>query len=53
MLSNENGSLSLAGWLREFLRLEAAGGLLLIMAAALAMVVANSPLKEACFNPGG
>jgi NhaA family Na+:H+ antiporter len=33
-----------AGWLREFLRLEAAGGLLLMAAAALAMLVANSPL---------
>jgi NhaA family Na+:H+ antiporter len=33
-----------SAWLREFLRLEAAGGLLLMAAAALAMVVANSPL---------
>lgn len=30
--------------LQEFLRLEAAGGLVLMMAAALALVVANSPL---------
>jgi NhaA family Na+:H+ antiporter len=30
--------------LQDFLRLEAAGGLLLMMAAVLAMVVANSPL---------
>lgn len=31
---------------REFLALESAGGLLLIAAAALAMIVANSPLGE-------
>ncbi len=36
---------SAAEWLREFLRLEAAGGLVLVAAAALAMVVANSPLS--------
>jgi NhaA family Na+:H+ antiporter len=30
--------------LREFLRLEAAGGLVLMVAAALALVIANSPL---------
>ena len=35
-----------AGWLQEFLRLEAAGGLLLIAAAGLAMLVANSPLDS-------
>jgi NhaA family Na+:H+ antiporter len=32
--------------LREFLRSEAAGGLLLMVAAALALVIANSPLAE-------
>lgn len=32
------------GRLKEFLRLEASGGLLLMVAAVLAMVVANSPL---------
>jgi Na+:H+ antiporter, NhaA family len=32
--------------LREFLRLEAAGGLVLMMAAALALIVANSPLAD-------
>jgi NhaA family Na+:H+ antiporter len=32
--------------LREFLRSEAAGGLLLMAAAALALIVANSPLYE-------
>jgi NhaA family Na+:H+ antiporter len=32
--------------LQEFLRLEAAGGLLLVGAALLAMLVANSPLRE-------
>ena len=35
--------------LRQFLRSEAAGGLLLIAAAALAMLVANSPLAPAYF----
>jgi NhaA family Na+:H+ antiporter len=35
------------GALQDFLRLEAAGGLLLMAAAALAMVVANSPLAGA------
>ncbi|WP_119717196.1 Na+/H+ antiporter NhaA [Cognatilysobacter tabacisoli] len=33
--------------LSEFFRLEAAGGILLIVAAALALVAANSPLEEA------
>ncbi len=32
--------------LREFLKSEAAGGILLMIAAALAMIVANSPLYE-------
>src|SRR5690606_31068490 len=36
--------------LRDFLRSEAAGGILLMLAAALAMVVANSPLAEAYFH---
>lgn len=31
-------------WLREFLRLEAAGGIVLMIAALAALVVANSPL---------
>lgn len=35
-----------ASWLAEFLRLEAAGGLVLIATAALAMLVANSPLAN-------
>jgi NhaA family Na+:H+ antiporter len=34
------------GPLREFLRLEAAGGLLLMAATAVALVVANSPLRS-------
>ena len=38
---------SAAAMLREFLRLEAAGGLLLMAATVLAMVVANSPLAAA------
>ncbi len=33
--------------LRDFLRSEAAGGVLLMLAAALAMIVANSPLYDA------
>jgi NhaA family Na+:H+ antiporter len=33
--------------LQEFLRLESAGGLVLMAAAVLAMIVANSPLVEA------
>ena len=36
-----------ASALRSFLRSEAAGGVLLMVAAALAMLVANSPLGEA------
>ncbi len=36
--------------LREFLRTEAASGLLLIAAAALAMVAANSPLADGYFH---
>lgn len=32
--------------IREFLRLEAAGGILLILAAAIALIVANSPLHS-------
>jgi NhaA family Na+:H+ antiporter len=34
-----------AAWLREFLRLEAAGGLTLMATAAFAMLVANSPAE--------
>ena len=33
-------------WLREFLRLEAAGGIVLIFAAAAALLFANSPLGD-------
>ncbi len=33
-------------WIRDFLRLEAAGGLLLLGAAALALLAANSPLAH-------
>ena len=33
-------------WLREFLRLEAAGGIILIFAAAAALLFANSPLGD-------
>jgi len=35
-----------SNWLKDFLRLEAAGGLVLIAAAALAMLIANSPLSS-------
>lgn len=36
-----------ASRLSEFLRLEAAGGIVLMVAAVLAMIVANSPLRDA------
>jgi Na+:H+ antiporter, NhaA family len=36
--------------MRQFLRSEAAGGILLIAAAALALIVANSPLADAYFH---
>ena len=36
----------LTGAWREFLRLESAGGLLLVFAALLALVLANSPLSD-------
>ena len=36
--------------LREFLRSEAAGGIILMLVAALAMLVANSPLSETYFH---
>ena len=32
--------------IRQFLRLEAAGGIILIMAAIVALVLANSPLHD-------
>lgn len=34
-------------YLRQFLKLEASGGILLILAAIAAMIVANSPLQAA------
>lgn len=37
---------SLASGIRDFMKLEAAGGLLLLLSAILAMLVANSPLSE-------
>ncbi|MER8424373.1 Na+/H+ antiporter NhaA [Mesorhizobium sp. M1403] len=40
----------LVSMLREFLDSEAAGGLILMAAAALALIVANSPLGEAYFS---
>ena len=36
--------------LREFINSEAAGGIILMVAAALAMVIANSPLSQAYFQ---
>lgn len=36
--------------LREFLRTEAAGGIVLMAAAALAMIVANSPMADTYFH---
>ncbi|MGD8735057.1 MAG: Na+/H+ antiporter NhaA, partial [Gammaproteobacteria bacterium] len=32
--------------LTEFLRLESAGGILLVLAAVVALIIANSPLKS-------
>jgi NhaA family Na+:H+ antiporter len=39
--------------LKDFLKQESAGGILLIIAAALALVVANSPLADAYFDTLG
>ena len=39
-----------ASTLREFLASEAAGGVILMIVAVLAMIVANSPLAEAYFH---
>lgn len=44
---NKNTSKTVSQAWREFLRLESAGGLILVSAAALAMILANSPLAEA------
>ena len=41
----KDDSQKLSGLIREFLRLESAGGMLLMAAAALAMVLANSPMS--------
>ena len=32
--------------IRDFLKMESAGGIILVIAAAVAMVIANSPLNE-------
>ncbi len=37
-------------WLREFLRLEASSGIVLIFAAAAALLFANSPLRDYYFE---
>ena len=37
-------------WIREFLRLEASGGIVLIFAAAAALLFANSPLSDYYFE---
>jgi len=48
MVTRSLGSVERASrWLQEFLRLESAGGLLLMATTALAMLVANSPLDRA------
>lgn len=39
-----------AGALREFLKSEAAGGVILMIAAALALIIANSPLASVYFS---
>jgi NhaA family Na+:H+ antiporter len=43
---NESQTPRLAGAIKEFLRLESAGGILLLITAVLAMVIANSPLSD-------
>lgn len=43
-MARQNRSLTPILHLREFLRLEAASGIILVIAAALAMIMANSPL---------
>jgi NhaA family Na+:H+ antiporter len=42
-----------SGALKDFLKQESAGGIVLIAAAALALIVANSPLAPAYFNTLG
>ena len=41
-----NTTQTVAGAWRDFLRLESAGGLILVFAAILALVLANSPLSD-------
>jgi len=45
MAAVQTGEKSLLNTFREFLRLESAGGILLVMAALVAIVLANSPLR--------
>ena len=43
-VAKQNTERSLVGLIRDFLRLESASGILLVIAAALAMLLSNSPL---------
>ena len=44
-MERQDKPFTVAGAVREFMRLESAGGILLLIAAVLAMVAANSPLS--------
>jgi NhaA family Na+:H+ antiporter len=44
-MSKEQSRLPIADAVRDFMKLESAGGILLLVAAVLAMVIANSPLQ--------
>jgi NhaA family Na+:H+ antiporter len=44
-MSKDQSRLPLANALRDFMKLESAGGILLLTAAVVAMVIANSPLQ--------
>jgi len=45
-MANQGNSSAVTTAVRDFMRLESAGGILLLAAAAIAMVVANSPLAN-------
>jgi len=44
-MSTEKSSLPITNAVRDFMKLESAGGILLLAAAMVAMLVANSPLQ--------
>jgi Na+:H+ antiporter, NhaA family len=45
-MSKQKSSNPIADTVREFMQLESAGGILLLIAAVLALVIANSPLQD-------